>query len=169
MSSATASVGCMCVVWDVALQHDMAKGGYARSREHLLCDAPGGVPIEVLLIDEQAHELCDSNRGVCVVHLKYCLLGKQLPFIAMLRLEPCQGILRSQCNTERCGIYRNCKKAYPTLIMLTPNSHIHPLLKGDRAAILRRLWKWGRGRVTGQVSTDTCPDEILTCVNHQGT
>lgn len=159
----------MCVVWDVALQRNRAKGGYARSREHLLCDAPGGVPIEVLLINEQAHELCDSNRGVRVVHLKDCLLGKQLPFIAMLHLEPCQGILRSQYNIERCGIYTNCKKGYPTLIILTPNSHIHPLLKGDRAAILRRLWKWCRGRVTGHVSTDTCPDEMLSYVNHQVT
>ena len=53
--------------------------------------------------------------------------------------------------------------------MLTPNSHIHPLLKGDRSAIFRRVWKWGRGRVTGHVSIDTCPDEILTCLNHQVT
>jgi hypothetical protein len=37
---------------------------------------------------------------VRVIHLKDCFLGKQLPVVAMLRLEACQGILRCQSNSE---------------------------------------------------------------------
>ena len=48
----------------------------------LLCDVPCKVPVQILQVDEDSHELCDCNRGVGVVELDCRIPGQFPPVIA---------------------------------------------------------------------------------------
>ena len=55
---------------------------------HDLChDVPGVIPLELLLVDEDAHELRTAHGGVRVVGVDGHKLRQQLPVLAVLLLK----------------------------------------------------------------------------------
>ena len=52
----------------------------------LLGDVPCGIPVQILLVDQDSHELGDCNRGVCVVELD-CGVLRQFPPVLARALE----------------------------------------------------------------------------------
>ena len=66
----------------------------ARSQiAHLGGDAPGLVPLQAFLVNEQAHELCHSNGRVCVIHLEASLGWEVLPVLVSSLLVASHHIL----------------------------------------------------------------------------
>ena len=65
----------------------------------LLCDLPSEIPVQILLVDEDSHELCDCNRGMCVIELD-CRISGQLSPVVAGSLETPDDICKRACNEE---------------------------------------------------------------------
>mmetsp|Transcript_75616 Transcript_75616/g.180675 ORF Transcript_75616/g.180675 Transcript_75616/m.180675 type:complete len:261 (-) Transcript_75616:819-1601(-) len=61
---------------------------------------PCSVPIQLLHIHQKAHELCNSNGGMCVVHLHGNLLRQVFPLIIWSLDEFAQQILQRRAHEE---------------------------------------------------------------------
>ena len=61
---------------------------------HLCGDFPGLGPAEAMMVHEDAHELRDGNRGVCVVELEGNFVCKEVPGLPVRFHEPPDNILQ---------------------------------------------------------------------------
>ena len=72
---------------DRPLLQSLGQDGVVGVAHNLRHDVPGVVPLELLLVDEDAHELGAAHGGVGIVGMDGNKLRQQLPVLAVLLLK----------------------------------------------------------------------------------